>query len=224
MIPRVRFSQPRTPAVLLLLAALLAAPRAEAEPVTHQFVGTITTITNGSAGMLDLTGTFTMGAAVTLDCTVERSTPGVAQDAYVTAYTDPVTMVAFTIGSWSGGGAPSNSGVTVTNNAPSPGFSAQAVNYDQYSWNALGVAAPPLGTTTLQSLTSTLDDIEGTVFDSGAIPRVFPDLSVFDGKTATFLLFDFAQFKSGYVMATLSSVSTPAQATTWGGLKALYRR
>jgi hypothetical protein len=169
---------------------------------------------------------FTMGAAVTLDCTIERNTPGVPQDAYVTSYTDPVTLVAFSIGGWSGGGAPSTSSATVTNNAPSPGIrfpGTQAVNYDQYSWNALGVPAPPIGSAALQSLTSTLDDIEGTVFDSGAIPRVFPDLSAFDGKTATFLLIDFTQFKSGYVMATLSSVSTPAHATTWGGLKALYR-
>jgi hypothetical protein len=75
----------------------------------------------------------------------------------------------------------------------------------------------------LTSMTSTLDNISGTVFDSGALPRVFPDLSVFDGKTATFVLLDFTQLKSGYVMATLSGVSTPARATTWGGLKALYR-
>jgi hypothetical protein len=73
-------------------------------------------------------------------------------------------------------------------------------------------------------MTSTLDDIEGTVFDSNALPRVFPALGVFDGKTATFVFLDFAQFKSGYVMATLSGVNTPANATTWGGLKALYRQ
>ena len=79
------------------------------------------------------------------------------------------------------------------------------------------------GSTQFQTLTSTLDDVNGTVFDSGVLPRVFPDLSVFEGKTATFLFLDFVQFKSGYVMATLSGVSTPAQATTWGGLKALYR-
>jgi len=210
---------------LILAVLALAAPRAQAEPVTHQFVGQLTTITNAASGFLDLTGVFTMGAAVTLDCTIERSTPGLPQDAYVTGYTDPVTMVTFTIGSWSGGSAPSSSSATVTNNAPSPlKFpQTQLVNYDQYSWNALGVTAPALGTATLQSLTSTLDDVDGTIFASTAIPRVFPDLSAFEGKTATFLLFDITQLKSGYVMATLSSVSTPAQATTWGGLKALYR-
>jgi hypothetical protein len=61
------------------------------------------------------------------------------------------------------------------------------------------------------------------VFGSKAIPREFPDLDVFEGKTLTVLFFDFTQLKSGYVMATLAGVTTPAQATTWGGLKGLYR-
>jgi len=43
-------------------------------------------------------------------------------------------------------------------------------------------------------------------------------------KTVTVLFFDFTQLKSGYVMATLSNVSTPAEGATWGGIKALYRR
>jgi len=228
MIPRSQSRLRRTCAALVLLPTLLAVARvgkASAEPVTHQFVGQITTITNGTGGLLDLTGVFTMGAAVTLDVTIERGTPPVPVDAYVTGYTDPITLIAFSIGSWSGGSAPTISGATVTNNAPSPiKFpQTQAVAYDQYSWNAQGVTAPTLGSTTLQSMTSTLDDVDGTVFDSGVIPRVFPDLSVFEGKTATFLVFDFTQLKSGYVMATLSGVSTPAHATTWGGLKALYR-
>jgi hypothetical protein len=55
------------------------------------------------------------------------------------------------------------------------------------------------------------------------IPRVFPDLGAIEGRTMTVLLFDFTQLKAGYVMATLAGVSTPAQAKTWGGVKALYR-
>jgi len=201
----------------VLVLAALSASRAGAEPVTHQFTGQITSF----GGSLDLSALFSIGDAVTLDCTVERSTTPEPQDAYVTAYTNPVTMVAFTVGSWSGGSAPASSGATVTNGAPSPG--QPGVFYDQWSWNALGVTGPPLGTVHLQTLTSTLDDIEGTVFDSGAIPRVFPALGVFDGKTATFLLIDYSSFQSGYFMATLSGVSTPARATTWGGIKGLYR-
>ena len=201
--------------LLVLLTAFLVAPRAHAEPVTHRFVGQVTTL----GGPLDLSGLFPLGQAVTLDCTVERTTTGVPQDAYVTAYTDPVTAVAFTIGSWSGGSAPSSSNATVTNDSP-----FQSVNYDQWSWNALGVTAPPLGAVMFQTVTSTLDDIEGTVFDSGAIPRVFPGLGGFEGKTATFLFFDFGSLQSGFVMATLSDVSTPARGTTWGGIRAQYRR
>ena len=201
-----------------VLVVVLAASRAGAEPVTHQFTGQITSF----GGSLDLSAFFSIGDAVTLDCTVERSTTPEPQDAYVTAYTNPVTMVTFTVGSWSGGSAPASSGATVTNNAPSPG--QPGVNYDQWYWNATGVTAPPLGNVNLQILSSTLDDIEGTVFDSGAIPRVFPALGVFDGKTATFLMIDFSTFQSGFFMATLSGVTTPARGTTWGGIKDLYRR
>jgi len=200
------------------LLVLAVVGRAEAEPVTHQFTGQISSF----GGSLNLSSLFSLGDPVTLDCTVERSTTPEPQDAYVTAYTNPVTMVAFTVGSWSGGSAPASSGATVTNNAPSPG--QPGVNYDQWYWNATGVTAPPLGSVNLQILSSTLDDIEGTVFDSGAIPRVFPALGVFDGKTATFQFFDFGTFQSGYFFVTLSGVTTPARATTWGGIKDLYRQ
>jgi len=201
-----------------VLVLVLAASRAGAEPVTHQFTGQITSF----GGSLNLSSLFSIGDPVALDCTVERATTPEPQDAYVTAYTNPVTMVTFTVGSWSGGSAPASSGATVTNNAPSPG--QPGVNYDQWYWNATGVTAPPLGNVNLQILSSTLDDIEGTVFDSGAIPRVFPALGVFDGKTATFLMIDFSTFQSGFFMATLSGVTTPARGTTWGGIKDLYRR
>jgi hypothetical protein len=94
MITCVRLSLRWTCAALVLLPTVLVVPPAAAEPVTHHFVGTVTTL----GGTLDLSGLFALGQAVTLDCTVERATTPVAQDAYVTAYTDPVTMVAFTIG------------------------------------------------------------------------------------------------------------------------------
>ena len=216
MIPCVRSSLRRTCAVFFI-AALSAFP-AGAEPVTYQFTGQISSF----GGTLDLSSLFSVGDAVTLDCTVERATTPEPQDAYVTAYTNPVTLVTFTVGTWSGGGVPASSGATVTNNAPSPG--QPGVNYDQCYWNAQGVTAPPLGSVHLQTLTSTLDDIEGTVFDSGAIPREFPALSAFEGKTATFLMIDFSSFQSGYFFVTLGAVSTPAQGTTWGGIKAQYRR
>jgi hypothetical protein len=200
-----------------VLVLLLSAAAAQAEPVTHQFTGQITSF----GGALNLSSLFSIGDPVTLDCTVERSTTPEPQDPYVTAYTNPVTMVAFTVGSWSGGSAPASSGATVTNNAPSPG--QPGVNYDQWYWNAQGVSAPVLGNVHLSTISSTLDDIEGTVFDSGAIPRVFPALGVFDGKTATFLMIDYSTFQSGYFFVTLAGVSTPAQGTSWGGIKALYR-
>jgi len=208
----------RSRCALVFVALALAAPPAHAELVTHTFTGQLTTITNGSGVTADLTGLFTLGQAVTLEYTIERTTAPTQQDAYTSAYTDAITALTFTVGSWTGTGTPS-SVTTVTDNAPSGG-----VNYDQYSAQIIsGITAPPLGSAMYQSLTYTLDDIQGTVFGSTALPRVFPDLGVFEGKTMTVLLFDFTQLKAGYVMATLAGVATPAQPQTWGRLKALYR-
>jgi len=212
---------------LVFLALMLAAPQAQAELVTHQFTGQLTTVTNGSGVTLDLTGLFTLGQAVTFEYTIERDTPADVQDPYTSAYTGAVTALAFSIESWSGSGAPDYSLTTVKDNAPSPAPGAPrtlAVAYDQYSGQVQGgISAPPVGDAMLQSLTYTFDDVQGTVFNSTVIPRVFPDLGEFEGKTLTILFFDFTQLKSGYVMATLAGGLTPTQATTWGGLKALHR-
>jgi hypothetical protein len=205
---------------LVFLALTLAVPRAQAELVTHQFTGQLTTITNGSGVTADLTGLFTLGQPVTLEYTIELDTPPEPQDPYTSGYTGALTALSFSIGSWSGSGTPAYSFTTVLDNEPSPVSGV----YDQYSAQVQGgISATALGNTTLASLTYTLDDVQGTVFDSKAIPRVFPNLGVFEGKTFTVLLFDLDQLKSGYVMATLAGVSTPAQPSTWGRLKALFR-
>lgn len=206
---------------VVLLAVVLVAPRAEADPVTHRFSGQLTTITDGSGVTADLTGLFTVGQSVTLEYTIEQSTTPEPQDPYTSGYTGALTALSFSIGSWSGSGTPDYSFTTVVDNEPNPvGPGA----YDEYSAQVQGgITAPPIGTATLVSLTYTFDDVEGTVFNSTAIPHVFPDLSAFEGKTLTVLLFDTSQFRSGYVMATLTDVTTPAQPRTWGRLKTLYR-
>jgi len=199
---------------LVLAALLLAVPRAQAELVTHQFTGQLTTVTDGSGVTADLTGLFTVGQAVTFEYTIERTTPPVPQDPYTSGYTDALTALSFTIGSWSGSGTPDYSFTTVVDNAP----------YDQYSAQVQGgISADPLGNTMLSSLTYTFDDVQGTVFNSTEIPSVFPDLGAFEGKTFTVLIFDFDQLKAGYVMATLAGATTQTQSTTWGRLRALYR-
>jgi hypothetical protein len=205
---------------LVFVALLLAAPRAQADVVTHQFTGQVTTVTDGSGVTADLTGLFTLGQAVTLEYTIERDTPPVAQDPYTSGYTDAITALSFSIGSWSGSGTPAYSFTTVLDNEPSPGSGV----YDEYSAQVQGgITAGPLGNTLLSSLTYTFDDVQGTVFNSTAIPHVFPDLGAFEGKTFTVLIFDLDQLKAGYVMATLAGVTTPTQPTTWGRLKRLYR-
>jgi hypothetical protein len=170
---------------------------------------------------------FTLGQAVTLEYTIERDTPAVPQDPYTSAYTGAITALSVSIDTWSGSGTPAYSLTTVSDNVPSPGLETpqlQAATYDQYSAQVQGgITAPPLGEIQMQSMTWTFDDIQGTVFGSTAIPREFPDLAGFEGKTLTVLFIDFGTFRSGYVMATFSGVTTPAQAATWGGLKALYR-
>lgn len=207
---------------LVLVALVLAVPRAQAEPVTHQFTGQLTTITNGSGSFLDLTGLFSLGQAVTLEYTIEPDTPPVPQDPYTAGYENAISALSFSIDSWSGSGTPGYSLTTVTDNAPSP--APGGAPYDQYSAQIQGgLTAPPLGSVMFQSLTYTFDDVQGSVFGSTAIPRQFPALGAFEGKTMTILFFDFSTFRSGYVMATFAGVTTPAQAATWGGLKALYR-
>jgi len=222
-----RASSFRCGCALVLVALTFAAPRAQAELVSHHFTGQLTTISNGSGGLLDLTGLFTIGQAVTLDYTIERDTPPEAQDPYTSGYTGAITSLAFAIGSWAGSGTPAYSFTTVLDNEPSPGTKlpqTQAGVYDEYSAQVQGgISAPDIGGSTFQSLTYTLDDVQGTVFSSTALPRVFPDLGAFEGKTLTVLVLDLSQFKSGYVMATLAGVSTPAQPTTWGAVKASYR-
>jgi hypothetical protein len=208
--------------VIPVLAALvLLASGAQAETVTHQFTGHLTTITDGSGGTTaDLTGLFTMGEAVTLEYTIERSTTAEPQDPHTSGYTGAITTLSFSIGSWSGSGTPGYSFTTVVDNEPSPVSGV----YDEYSAQVQGgITAPPIGNAQLTSLTYTFDDVQGTVFNSTAIPAVFPDLGSFEGKTLTVLLFDMGTFKSGYVMATFDGGSTPAQASTWGQLKGLYR-
>jgi hypothetical protein len=205
---------------LVFVALLLAAPPAQAELVTHQFTGQVTTVTNGSGVTADLTGLFTLGQAVTLDYTIERDTPPVAEDPYTSSYTGAITALSFSIGSWSGTGTPTYSFTTVLDNKPSPGSGV----YDEYSAQVQGgISADPLGNTMLSSLTYTFDDVQAAVFNSTAIPSVFPALAAFEGKTFTVLIFDFDQLKSGYVMATLAGVTTPTQPGTWSRLKALYR-
>ena len=205
---------------LVFMTLLLAAPPARAELVTHQFTGHVTTVTNGSGVTADLTGFFTVGQSATLEYTIERTTTPEPQDPYTSGYTGAITALSFSIGSWTASGAPGYSFTTVVNNEPSPVSGV----YDQYSASAQGgITADPLGNTMLSSVTYTLDDVQGTVFNSTVIPNVFPDLGAFEGKTFTVLIFDLDQLKSGYVMVTLGGVTTPTQPSTWGRIKGLYR-
>jgi len=206
------------------LATLFLVPAASAEPVTHHFTGQVTFRTTGGPTTLDLTSVFPLGTAAILDCTIERSTPPSAQDFYTATYIDAVTHLSFSIDTWGGSATPPSSTTTVTNDQPSPLKGPQTLAaYDQYTAQISGLTALPLGDVQLVSLTYTFDDVQGTVFGSTDLPRVFPDMSTWEGKTLTVLVFSFTQGKSGYLMATMQNVSTPALPSTWGALKGMYR-
>lgn len=210
--------------VVAFLATLFLVPAASAEPVTHQFTGQVTFRTTGGPTTLDLTSVFPLGTPTTLDCTIERSTPPSGQDLYTATYTDAVTNLSFSVDTWGGSATPPSSTTTVTNDQPPPLKGPQTLaGYDQYTAQISGLTAPPLGDLMLISLTYTFDDVQGTVFGSTDLPRVFPDMSTWEGKTLTILVFSITQGKSGYLMSTQQNVTTPALPLTWGALKGMYR-
>src|SRR5262245_39392951 len=92
---------------VLGLLALLVPVASFAEPVTYHLTGTVYQVSDGSTNTLDLRGSFTVGSAITLDLTVERSTVPFVADPNTFIYEDTGTSVAFTIGGYACTGAAS---------------------------------------------------------------------------------------------------------------------
>src|SRR5262245_57216048 len=88
-------------AILALMPTLGVAQVASAERVTHQFRGTVATVSDGSSpGTIDLTGSFSVGQTLQLTMTVEQSTTPEFQDPYRAFYSNSVSRFGFTLGSY----------------------------------------------------------------------------------------------------------------------------
>lgn len=201
---------------LLLLA--LSAPAVFAEPVTYHLTGTVISVSDGTAGTLDLTGTFSVSAPVTLDITVQRSSVPVTTDNIAYVYVNAGTALLLTIGSYSVTGATVNV-IAVVNDQPNGG----GPNLDEFSYIADGLVAPPLGTNTGAELSLTLDDLNGVALSSGALPRPMPDMSNWSSKTFGLAFVSSISSNVGTVLGTFGAVTTPAQGASWGRIKADYR-
>jgi hypothetical protein len=191
--------------------ALLAASVAFAEPVTYHLTGTVDMVDAGGPGSLDLTGTFTLGTTFMLDLTVERSTVPSHPDAWTYIY-NVGKNAHFTIGSYACTGA-GGAAVNIENDY---------YGFDEFDFFMYVLTAPPVGTATPQVFQLTLQNNAGNVLDSGALPRPMPDMSNWPTRFFTLSFSD--GVNTGAVGGTLTDVATPVLATTWGGIKDLYRQ
>lgn len=213
------------------LSALLSIP-AGAEIVQHTYSGVVTTVTNGSGGSLDLTGTFSAGQPVMIAISIERTIHGIPYENGGTIYLSAITGWTFSIGSYVCPPGPNSlSGTIVGNNLPSPPVAANLTMADAvtavadyFDQNIPGpLHSPMIGNAVSQYLRVDLVDSEATVFADEQIPSVMPDLSEFESKTWSLSFYDAGLNKTGKVSGTLLSDATPASSSTWGRIKAEYR-
>lgn len=199
---------------LLLCTASLT----RAETVTYHLTGTVISVSDGSLGTLDLSPTFTNGAPITLDITVQRSTTPITSDNIVYFYLNPGTALSFTVGSYVCTGAFANVASVVNDLTGGPG-----PLMDEFVYQASGLVGPPVATATTSALALNLGDFDGTVFASGALPRPMPALTNFENKTFELTYADDVLQKTGIVDGTMTGVTTPARGTSWGRIKSDYR-
>jgi len=197
---------------LLVSLALLVPGFASAEPVTYHMTGTVDMVDNGTAGTLDLSGTFALGATFTLDLTVERSSVASHPDQWTSLYSNMGKNAHFTIGSYACTGAVA-SAVIIENDY---------LGFDEIDFIMYTLTAPAVGQATPAILQVTLQNNLGTTLDSGVPPRPMPAMSNWPTK---FFALSFSDgVSTGTVGGTFTDVSTPAQGTSWGRVKDLYRQ
>lgn len=199
---------------LLAVLALLFPAVSSAEPVTYHLTGTVDAVTDGSGNSLDLRAAFSVGASITLDLTVERSTMPSVPDANTFIYANTGTSLAFTIGSYACTGA-AGAGIIVTNDLN---------GFDGFDYSAYTLTAPEIGGASSSIFVASLQDPQGLALDSGALPRPMPGMPAWATKTFRLTLADPGILKTGIVSGTFGSVTTPALARSWGEVKNRYRR
>jgi len=213
--------------VTLLSGLVLFAIPASAEPVTYHFTGTVTFVTDGTFGSYDLRGQFANGQAVTMDMTVERATTGSQSLPYLTTYANPVTDLAATIGTYVFTGTNPFGSIGVVNDGPNapigPATNGSAF-FDEFYGIFQGLEGNPIGTANLSDINFTFADAEGTALSDQMLPRIFPAMTNFETKQMVVSWVAPPTFVQGTVEIDFSGVSTPAQGTSWGRVKNLYRR
>ena len=197
---------------LPFLLALALPAVALAEPVTYHLTGTVDSVDNGTGNTLDLTGSFSPGTAFTLDLPVERSTVPLHPDQFTSLYSNIGTNAHFTIGSYACTGAPMTA-LIIDNDM---------YGFDDFNFVMYTVTAPPIGSIYPAIFELELQDAAGTALGSTLLPRPMPDMSAW--TTKVWILGFSDNTTTGVVSGTLGAVSTPALSTTWGGIRALYRR
>src|SRR5262245_40968098 len=135
----------------LALLSVLAVP-AGAEPVTYHWTGTVTSVTDGSNGTYDLTGTFSNGQAVVFDLTVERTTNR-TEYPHSTRYENPITDLYSTIGTYVFSGTNPSSNISVVNDNPDGEYLI-----DDFSGIATTLVGDPVGTANLSDANFDLYD------------------------------------------------------------------
>ncbi len=205
-------------------AALLTSPVA-GEPVQHTYTGTVDFVTDGSAGTVDLTGTFSSGQAVTLIYTTERTTAGFPSKTGEIVYFGAVTALSLAIGTYTGGLGPASfSSIIVGNDINLVARERpSSPMVDFYFFTVSSPTGASVGQAVPTALELDLWDDEATQFADASLPRVMPDLAAFETSTWVLTFFDSNVTMIGLVSGSLGSVSTPASASTWGRVKAQYR-
>jgi len=198
----------------LAVLALVLPAVSSAEPVTYHMTGTVDAVTDGSGSSLDLRATFSVGAPITLDLTVERSTPPSVPDANTFIYPNTGMNLVFTIGSYTCTGA-AGAGIIITNDLN---------GFDGFDYSAYTLTAPEIGGASSSIFVASLQDPQGLALDSGVLPRPMPDMPAWATKAFTLTLADPGLLRTGTVSGTFGSVTTPAFAKSWGELKNRYRR
>ena len=194
--------------------------RAAAERVQHTFTGVVTSVTDGTGGTVDLTGTFAIGQTFTLVTMIERETNGNVFTPGELFYLDAVTQWSLVIGPYTRvpGPAVNLSGIGLWNDVT--GLNGE--DYDRYELTIPQPYALPVNNAIPSWIVLNLADADATALVDDSLPREFPDIANFETATWRVDFHDSGLQLGGGIGGTLSGVSTPAAVTTWGRMKSQY--
>ncbi|MGH7724624.1 MAG: hypothetical protein ACREOU_04275 [Candidatus Eiseniibacteriota bacterium] len=197
---------------------------AAAELVQHTYTGTVNTVTDGTGGTVDMTGTFSNGQSVTFVMTLERSTGGFKGEGG-TLYLNAVTAFTFSIGSYNGTlGVANQSNNLVTDDYdanPGPAAAPAGTPADFYFWQIPSPNSAMVNGASPVDIEVNMMDAEATQFSNEQLPRVMPDMADFESTQWGMVFINGSSY--GIVGGVLGGVSTPVNASTWGRIKAGYR-